>query len=502
MPTMRHRDDQHVDQQQAVADPQQLVAQARPPRRAHAGALPCSPGRARSRWDRGSCARSLARMRRTWVSMVRSVMRKSSARTRAMIWARLQTRPGRSSSARRMANSVTVSSTGVPSTRGSWARQIQRQAAVRHAGRRARRARAARRPPQHRLHPRRQLARGEGLGHVVVAAELQAEDAIHLLGPRRQEDDRQATAVGAQARGTPPARRARASGCRAPPGRRRRRRRAASASTPSRAVTTACPSRSRVYCTTSRMWASSSTTRMVAIVRAGPVSAIFEHLRGCFNRREGREPGARGAARARPLLQELAQGLDPGDQLAHQLLAGGVARAHQAQHLDLGQQRARRPSTSSSRRAKRSRSAPSWAVSSGVDPGPARTASISCTRAAAACTERPSARTAARSGRRRASGVPATRRSARASSRSRVRAARPRPPAEPAEGAVERPQQHQEAPNPAGPPRRPAIAPATAQAPRPAVDAKSAYGERGRAVHPAHLRSGVVDAAGRAAWSG
>ena len=35
---------------------------------------PCSPGRARSRWGRRRAARNLARMRRTWVSMVRSVM--------------------------------------------------------------------------------------------------------------------------------------------------------------------------------------------------------------------------------------------------------------------------------------------------------------------------------------------------------------------------------------------------------------------------------------------
>src|SRR4029450_8811784 len=43
---------------------------------------------------------------------------------------------------------------------------------------------------QHRLHPRHQLARAEGLYDIVVGAELEAQDAIHLLVLGGEEDDR------------------------------------------------------------------------------------------------------------------------------------------------------------------------------------------------------------------------------------------------------------------------------------------------------------------------
>ena len=52
---------------------------------------------------------------------------------------------------------------------------------------------------QVRLHARDQFARAEGLGHVVVAADFQSQDAIHLVGPRRQEQHRRAR----QHRGVP-----------------------------------------------------------------------------------------------------------------------------------------------------------------------------------------------------------------------------------------------------------------------------------------------------------
>ena len=44
--------------------------------------------------------------------------------------------------------------------------------------------------PQERLNPRHELARGERLGEVVVAANLEAHDPVDLLGPCREEDDK------------------------------------------------------------------------------------------------------------------------------------------------------------------------------------------------------------------------------------------------------------------------------------------------------------------------
>ena len=43
-----------------------------------------------------------------------------------------------------------------------------------------------------RFDPGHQFARTEGLGHVVVAADLEAENAIDFIGPRGQENDRRA----------------------------------------------------------------------------------------------------------------------------------------------------------------------------------------------------------------------------------------------------------------------------------------------------------------------
>ena len=46
------------------------------------------------------------------------------------------------------------------------------------------------RAPQRRLHPRAELAQREGLGDVVVGAQLEAEDLVDLLGLGREHDDR------------------------------------------------------------------------------------------------------------------------------------------------------------------------------------------------------------------------------------------------------------------------------------------------------------------------
>ena len=47
------------------------------------------------------------------------------------------------------------------------------------------------RAPQHRPHARRELPRRERLRHVVVRAELEADDPVGLLAPCGQQDDRQ-----------------------------------------------------------------------------------------------------------------------------------------------------------------------------------------------------------------------------------------------------------------------------------------------------------------------
>jgi hypothetical protein len=54
---------------------------------------------------------------------------------------------------------------------------------------RGRRSRASH-PPEDRIHPGDQFARAERLCHVVVAADLEAEDAIDFLVARRQKQDR------------------------------------------------------------------------------------------------------------------------------------------------------------------------------------------------------------------------------------------------------------------------------------------------------------------------
>ena len=58
--------------------------------------------------------------------------------------------------------------------------------------------RRARRAPQHALHARKQLARLEGLGDVVVGAGLEPDDAIDRVGRRRHHDDADAARTLAQ----------------------------------------------------------------------------------------------------------------------------------------------------------------------------------------------------------------------------------------------------------------------------------------------------------------
>jgi hypothetical protein len=58
------------------------------------------------------------------------------------------------------------------------------------------RAVAARAAPQDGAHARQQLARGEGLGDVVVGAELEADHAVDLVAARSEEEHRHLGAAG------------------------------------------------------------------------------------------------------------------------------------------------------------------------------------------------------------------------------------------------------------------------------------------------------------------
>ena len=71
-------------------------------------------------------------------------------------------------------------------------RQVHHQAAIGQYVTRGRRLG----PPQHRPHPRHQLAGAERLGDVVVGADLQSAHAVRLLAARRQHDDRLAARGG------------------------------------------------------------------------------------------------------------------------------------------------------------------------------------------------------------------------------------------------------------------------------------------------------------------
>ena len=77
-------------------------------------------------------------------------------------------------------------------------------------------------PPQHRLHPQHQLARAEGLGHVVVGTALEPDHPVGLGAERGQHDRPGRRRPWPGAAGRPRARRCRAASGRARPGRRAR----------------------------------------------------------------------------------------------------------------------------------------------------------------------------------------------------------------------------------------------------------------------------------------
>ena len=137
-----------------------------------------------------SSGSSLRRSRLTRMSTARVCSSASWPRRRLRISSRSKTFCGSRASSTSSSNSVPVSSTGWPRRCTCAARQVDR------AGRRRRSAGAsaagaAARAAQDGLQPRHQLARLEGLGQVVVGAELQADDAVHDLAARGEHDDRQ-----------------------------------------------------------------------------------------------------------------------------------------------------------------------------------------------------------------------------------------------------------------------------------------------------------------------
>ena len=143
----------------------------------------------------GRTARSLARSVLTWVSTVRSVASPSAPQTSSSSASRERMRPGVRSRARSRPNSSRVRASHWPAEADALAVGVE----LEQAGRRGRsRRRHQRRAAQQRAHAGDQLARAERLGQVVVGAQLQADDAVELLGARGQHQDRQgAQRVGA-----------------------------------------------------------------------------------------------------------------------------------------------------------------------------------------------------------------------------------------------------------------------------------------------------------------
>ena len=116
---------------------------------------------------------------------------------------RVSTRLARSTSASSRSYSPPVSATSTPSglssrrRAGSSVQPAKRQAARRGSVRRSAGVAGA---AQHGADARQQFARVERLGHVVVGAEFQADDAVGLLAHRGQHDDRH-VGLGAQPAG-------------------------------------------------------------------------------------------------------------------------------------------------------------------------------------------------------------------------------------------------------------------------------------------------------------
>ena len=130
-----------------------------------------------------------ALIRETWTSMLRSKASSDSPRTRSISCSRLSTRPALSASAQSRSNWWPVSERSSPSTKHPPRRAVDDEPA--EAQRLASRGPAAGgAAAQDGAQAGQQLARVEGLGQVVVGADFEAHDAVGLLAPCRQHQDR------------------------------------------------------------------------------------------------------------------------------------------------------------------------------------------------------------------------------------------------------------------------------------------------------------------------
>ena len=116
-----------------------------------------------------------------------------------MSWSRENTWRGCEARKKSRSNSFAVSRSCSPCGRASRVAGVELEAVE---GQRALESRRRVAPAEHGAHARRQLARREGLGDVVVGAELEPDDPVGLFAARRQHDHGQVAA-----RPDPPAQR-------------------------------------------------------------------------------------------------------------------------------------------------------------------------------------------------------------------------------------------------------------------------------------------------------
>ena len=174
----------------------------------------CSPALRTVRMQRGSPCGSGSTLRRSR-PMRMSIERSNGSHSRLRVcissWSRDSTRFGLARNTRSSSYSIAVIGCSVPSasnrrrdSRSSLAAAEGDAAAVAAgaagSGGFGRRPRLQ--PAQHALHPCQQFARVEGLGDVVVGAELQADDAVDDIGRGRDHDDAQVVVLAQVARQT------------------------------------------------------------------------------------------------------------------------------------------------------------------------------------------------------------------------------------------------------------------------------------------------------------
>ena len=119
--------------------------------------------------------------------MLRSNASSDSPRTSSISRSRESTRPACCASTQSSSNWWPVSARGSPVK--FYCARIAVDLEPADAQARPRHRRGA--PAQDRAQPRQQLARAEGLGEVIVGAELESDDAIGLLAARGEHQDRE-----------------------------------------------------------------------------------------------------------------------------------------------------------------------------------------------------------------------------------------------------------------------------------------------------------------------